>query len=66
MVYAAVSSKLKSALVIKAQLPPTAAQLFLGITKAAPEPYHPKQCPPKQGSGQALLQKGNNGNAYAL
>jgi len=32
------SSKIKSATLIKAQLPPTAAQLFGVITKAAPEP----------------------------
>ncbi len=39
------SSKIKSALIIKAQLPPTAQQLFGGVTRAAPEPYNPKQCP---------------------
>lgn len=39
------SSKVKSALIIKAQLPPSAAQLFGAITKAAPQPYNPKQCP---------------------
>ncbi|HUP14426.1 MAG TPA: transposase, partial [Niastella sp.] len=38
------SSKVKSALIIKAQLPPSAAQLFGAITKAAPEAYDPKQC----------------------
>jgi hypothetical protein len=38
------SSKVKSTRVIKAQLPPSAAQLF-GITKAAPAAYNPRQCP---------------------
>jgi hypothetical protein len=39
------SSKIKSAVLIKAQLPPSAEQLFGAITKAAPQPYNPRQCP---------------------
>ena len=39
------SSKIKSSLLIKAQLPPSAAQLFEAITKAAPAAYNPRQCP---------------------
>ena len=38
------SSKIKSALTIKEQVP-IAAQFFNGNTKAAPEPYNPKVCP---------------------
>lgn len=45
MVYAALSSKIKSALVIKAQLPLQMAKPFGVITKAAPQPYNPNQCP---------------------
>jgi hypothetical protein len=39
------SSKIKSALVIKAQLPAQIKYRFDPITKAAPEPYNPKRCP---------------------
>ena len=39
------SAKVKSALVIKAQLPLQMAKPFDAITKAAPVPYNPKQCP---------------------
>ena len=42
------SSKVKSAVTIKQQLPPlpaSSAQLFGAVTKAAPIPYNPKQCP---------------------
>jgi hypothetical protein len=39
------SLKIKSALVIKAQLPPSAEQLSGVITKAAPAAYNPRQCP---------------------
>jgi hypothetical protein len=39
------SAKVKSALVIKAQLPLQMAKPFDVITKAAPVPYYPKQCP---------------------
>ena len=39
------SSKVKSGLIIKAQLPPQMAKPFDEITKAAPEPYNPDQCP---------------------
>ena len=39
------SSKIKSAIVIKAQLPPSVAQLFVAITRATPVAYNPKQCP---------------------
>jgi hypothetical protein len=44
MVYAAVSSKIKSALVIKAQLPQI-SRPFDTTAKAAPVPYNPNQCP---------------------
>ena len=39
------SSKIKSALLIKAQLPPSAEQLFRATTKAAPVAYNSRQCP---------------------
>ena len=39
------SSKVKSGLIIKAQLPPQMAKPFGLTTKAVPVPYNPKQCP---------------------
>ena len=39
------STKLKSAILIKAQLPQQTAKPFEAITKAAAEPYNPNQCP---------------------
>jgi hypothetical protein len=39
------SSKVKSALIIKTQLPPQMAKPFDVIAKATPEPYNPNQCP---------------------
>lgn len=43
MVSASSSSKVKSALIIKEQLPCQEQQAL--VNKAAPEPYNPKQCP---------------------
>jgi hypothetical protein len=39
------SSKIKSLLLIQAQLPPSAEQLSGAVTKARPQPYNPRQCP---------------------
>jgi Putative transposase/Transposase zinc-binding domain len=39
------SAKIKSAVLIKAQLPLQMAKPFDTTTKAAPEPYHPNRCP---------------------
>src|SRR5205085_2059522 len=39
------SSKLKSAILIKAQLPVQSQYRFESITKAHPVPYNPNQCP---------------------
>lgn len=43
MVSASSSSKVKSALIIKEQLPWQVQQAL--VNKAAPEPYNPKLCP---------------------